>query len=115
MRVTKLFIAVGLLSGCVTALPLNADEGARAQLDGFECTIVRGDDGTAGTGDLVLFVCQIEDDGQPYGAHANWPQLPGDNLAPYNALLQLFTALGNTLQLAQSPQHGPVDTPKPTP
>ena len=98
-------------------LPSLADDTPRAYHEGFRCHVVDADQIHPGETSGTIFVCQIVDAPDPMGTGSLRPAGAGGTAPPLDSPLQLLTTLDHALglQLAQSPRHGRLDTPKPTP
>jgi len=101
---------------CAFGLPPSyAGDTPPAQFVGLRCHVVYIDPSDPSETSGAILVCQIVDAPDPMGTGSASLAGAGDAVFAPDSLLQLLTAPSNTLQLAQSPQHGPLDTPTPTP
>ena len=115
MNVTRC-VTVFAIAACSLGLPPSyADEDRQAQAVGYRCHAVSIGLPEPGEIPATILVCQIVDAPDPVGTDALGSPPVGDATPAVDSLLQLLTTLRNTLQLAQAPQPGQTNAPKPTP
>ena len=116
MTQTNRLVTVSLVALWIAVLPVRAAEQSTVHSEGFQCEIALSDDSSSGGPELIGVYCQISDEAGPVPTDVA-QGIESRRLRALDPLLQLLSTLDHALQLqlAQSPRHGLLDTPKPTP
>jgi len=115
MRLSGRAVVASLLLCLFASRRALADEDPVVGLKGFKCHVVRAHETPIDPDPPVLILCLTEEDPDPYAMRPAARTSQRSVESYLSSRPQLLTAPSNTLQLAQSPQHGPLDTPTPTP
>jgi hypothetical protein len=107
MRIMRRIAAVAFSVCGLAALPSHADDGPSARLMGYRCDVLRD-------GATTVLVCQVGEDGGPFGTTREHSQDPHRTSRTLDSLLRLLTLLDTARHDASLQQHDAV-VPTPTP